>query len=112
MHPDMWSGPIEKELKVMKDRKVWDEIDPPLDVCTIRTCWTFTNKYDSNRNLTGCKAHLIAKGFTQIPGMDFFETYTLVIHYELLQMNLAIATADDMETWQVDYIAANLNLKQ
>ena len=103
---DIWTGPIEKELKVMKDRNVWDEIDPPSDVRTIGTRWTFANKYDSDGNLTGRKARLVAKGFTQIPGVDFFETYASVVRYESLRMNLAIAAANYMETWQVDYIAA------
>jgi hypothetical protein len=111
MHLDMWSGPIEKELKVMRDSNVWEEIDLPPDVCTIRTCWTFVNKYDSNGNISSHKARLIAKGFTQIPGVDFFKTYASVVCYESLRMNLTIAAANDIETWQVDYIAAYLNSK-
>jgi Reverse transcriptase (RNA-dependent DNA polymerase) len=103
--PDLWLGPIEKGLKVMRDRGVWEEIDPFPDVCTIGTCWTFANEYNSNGSLTGHKAHLVAKGFTQIPGVDFFKTYASVVHYESLQMNLAIAAANNMETWQVDYVA-------
>lgn len=95
----------------MRDRNVWEEINPPPGICTIRTHWTFANKYDSDGNLTGCKACLIAKGFTQIPSVDFFETYTSVIRYESLQKNLAIAAANNMETWQVDYIATYLNSK-
>lgn len=109
--PDIWLGPIYKELRVMKDRNVWDEIDPPPDVHTIGTHWTFANKYDSDGKLTGRKARLVAKGFTQIPGVDFFETYASVVRYESLRMNLTIAAANDMETWQVDYVAAYLNSK-
>ena len=109
--PEIWSGPIEKELKVMRVRKVWEEIDARTDVRTIGTCWTFTNKYKSDGNLTGRKTHLVAKGFTQIPGVDFFETYASVVCYESLRMNLAIAAANNMETWQVDYVAAYLNSK-
>ena len=111
MHLDIWLGPIEKELSVMKDRKVWEEIDPPSNVHTIGTRWTFANKYNSNRELVGHKARLVAKGFTQIPGVDLFKTCTSVVHYESLQMNLAIAAANNMETWQVDYVAAYLNSK-
>ena len=111
VRPYIWSGPIEKELKVMRDREVWEEIDPPPDVRTIGTRWTFANNYDSDGNLTGRKVRLIAKGFTQIPGVDFFETYASVVCYESLWMNLAIAAANDMETWQVDYVAAYLNSK-
>jgi hypothetical protein len=77
--PDIWAEPIEKELRVIKDRNVWEEIDPPPDVRTIGTRWTFANKYDSNGRLTGRKARLVAKGFTQIPGVDFFETYASVV---------------------------------
>lgn len=95
----------------MKDRGVWEEIDPPSDVRTIRTRWTFANKYDSDGSLVSRKARLVAKGFTQIPGVDFFETYASVVRYESLQMNLAIAAANDMETWKVDYVAAYLNSK-
>ena len=94
---DIWSGPIAKELKVMKDGSVWEEVNPPPDICTIRTCWMFANKYDLDGNLTGSKAHLISKGFTQIPGMDFFETYVSVVRYESLRMNLTIAAANNME---------------
>ena len=111
VRPDIWSGPIEKELKVMRDREVWEEIDPPPDVHTIGTRWTFANKYDSDGNLTSRKVRLIAKGFTQIPGVDFFETYASVVHYESLWIKLAIAAANNMETWQVDYVAAYLNSK-
>lgn len=43
--------------------------------------------------------------------MDFFKTYASVIHYESLQINLAIAAANDMETWQADYVSTYLNSK-
>jgi hypothetical protein len=109
--PDIWQGPIDKELNVMKDRSVWEIVDPPTNVRTIGTRWTFANKYDSDGKLISRKARLVAKGFTQIPGVDFFETYASVVRYESLRMNLAIAAANNMEAWQVDYVAAYLNSK-
>ena len=82
--PDIWSDLIEKELRVMKDRNVWEETNPPSDVHTIGTCWMFANKYDADGDLTGRKACLVAKGFTQIPGVNFFETYASVVRYKSL----------------------------
>ena len=107
--PDIWDGPIARELAMMKEHGVWKVVDPPPDVCLIKTQWTFVNKYDRDGNLIACKACLVAKGFSQIPGIDFFETYASVVQYESLRMNLAIAAATDMETWQLDYIAVYLN---
>ena len=51
----------------------------------------------------------MAKGFTQIPRVDFFESYASVVHYESLRMNLAIAAANNIEAWQINYVAAYLN---
>ena len=108
-HPDIWAEPISKELNVMKMQNIWDIIDPPENAHLVSTRWTFANKYNADGNLIARKARLVEKGFTQIPGVYFFETYASVVRYESLQMNLAIATALDMEAWQVDYVAAYLN---
>jgi len=106
---DIWGGPITKELATMKEHSVWKVIDPPPDVRLIKTQWTFANKYNGDGNLIAQKACLVMKGFTQIPGINFFETYALVVRYKSLQMNLAITAATNMEAWQLNYIAAYLN---
>ena len=51
----------------------------------------------------------MAKGFTQIPGVDFFESYASVVWYEFLCMNFAIAAVKDLEVWQINYVTAYLN---
>ena len=108
-HPDIYAELISKELNVMKMWNVWDIIDPPGNARLVSMQWTFTNKYNVDGNLIVRKARLVVKGFTQIPGVDFFETYASVVRYESLRMNLAIAAALDMEALQVDYVAAYLN---
>jgi len=107
---DIWGGPIAKKLATMKKHGVWKVIDSPPDVRLIKTRWTFANKYNGDGNLIAQKACLVAKGFTQISGINFFETYASVVQYESLQMNLAITAATNMEAWQLDYIVAYLNL--
>lgn len=44
------------------------------------------------------KAHLVAKGYTQIPGVDFFDMYASVVRYESLRMTLAITAAKGWKT--------------
>ena len=95
----------------MHEHKVWKIIDPSLDIYLVKTHWTFANKYDEDGRLNAWEARLVTKWFTQISGVDFYESYTSVIWYELLHMNLAIAMAKNMEAWQIDYIAAYLNAK-
>lgn len=52
----------------------------------------------------------MAKGFSQIPGVDYFVTYASVVKYESLQMNLAVRTVCDYKMWQINYMSAYLNV--
>ena len=64
MRPNIWEGPIQKELAVMKKHGVWTMVDPPEGARLVKTRWTFVNKYNMDGNLSACKARLVAKGFT------------------------------------------------
>ena len=55
------------------------------------------------------KAHLIAQGFTQIYGSDFFETYLPVTKLTTFQMILVLATQEDWEINSFDFNRAYLN---
>jgi len=44
---------------------------------------------------------LVAKGFTQIPGIDYDETFSPVARFESLQLLLALAALEDWEIQQI-----------
>lgn len=51
----------------------------------------------------------MAKGYSQIAGEDFDETYAAVVHLESLRMTAAIAAQKRLEIWQVNFVSAYLN---
>ena len=51
----------------------------------------------------------MAKGFSQILGVDYFATYASVVKYKSLRMNLIMGMILDCEMWQIDYTSAYLN---
>ena len=57
---------METEWDVLKDRGVFELVDAPPDAHIIDSMWVFVNKYDADSNIIRCKAHLVAKGYTQI----------------------------------------------
>jgi len=57
------------------------------------------------------KAHLVAQGFSQVPGVDYFDTFAPVAKLASIRAVLAIAAARNMEIHQIDIKGAFLNEK-
>ena len=55
------------------------------------------------------KARLVAQGFTQIEGLDFWETYAPVSRLESIRILLAYAAHHDFKLYQMDMKSAFLN---
>jgi hypothetical protein len=44
--------------------------------------WVFRNKHDEHGVATRNKAQLVAKGYSQVEGLDFYETFARVARLE------------------------------
>nr|GEV48711.1 hypothetical protein [Tanacetum cinerariifolium] len=55
------------------------------------------------------KTCLVAKGFTQTPGIDYKETFSLVADIRAIRIVIAIAVFYDYKIWQIDVKNAFLN---
>ncbi len=55
------------------------------------------------------KAHLIAKGYSQVEGLDFGETFAPVARLEAIRILLAFATSKGFKLYQVDVKSDFLN---
>jgi Reverse transcriptase (RNA-dependent DNA polymerase) len=55
------------------------------------------------------KARLVAQGFTQVPGVDYFDTFAPVAKLSSVRTVLALAARQDLEIHQVDIKSAYLN---
>lgn len=66
-------------------------------------------KLRADGSLEKYKARLVANGYSQIPGMDFDETYAPVCMFAPLRVLLCIAGIMDYEADQMDVKTAFLN---
>ena len=79
----------------MYDNKVWTLVDHPDEKRTIQCKWIFKRNMDMDGNMTTYKVRLVAKGFTQIHGIDYDETFSPVAMFKSIRIMLAIATFYD-----------------
>jgi hypothetical protein len=73
------------------------------------TKWVFCNKQDEHGVFTRNKAQLVAKGYSQVEGLDFDETFAPVARLESIRMLLVYATHHSFNLYQMNIKSAFLN---
>ena len=66
-------------------------------------------KKDVDGNVVRKKAHLVTQGFSQVLGVDYFDTFAPVARLASIRTIMALAARDDMEMDQIDIKGAYLN---
>ncbi|GJS41543.1 retrotransposon protein, putative, ty1-copia subclass [Tanacetum coccineum] len=106
---DKWLNAINVEMQSMKDNEVWDLVELPPNGKIVDSKWLFKKKTDMNGAVHTYKARLMAKGYTQTPGIDYEETFSPVADIRAIRILIAIAAYYDYEIWQMDVKTAFLN---
>ena len=107
----LWEKAIEEELATLKAAGTWEVVDAPEGVNIVGSKWVFRAKKDAAGNIVRYKARLVAQGFSQVPGVDYFDTFAPVARLASIRTVLAFAAAEDYETGQIDIKGAYLNGK-
>ncbi|WVZ96842.1 hypothetical protein U9M48_042425 [Paspalum notatum var. saurae] len=106
--PD-WVNAMHEELNNFTRNEVWTLQAKPKGARVIGTKWVFRNKQDDEGNIVRNKAKLVAKGYSQVEGIDFGETFAPVARLEAIRFLLTYATHHDMKLYQMDVKSAFLN---
>src|ERR1700730_13802108 len=96
-----WMNACAYEIDALAKNGTWELVDLPPGRKAVKSKWVFKLKTDGRY-----RARLVAKGFTQIPGIDFDETFSPVARFESLRLLLALAALDDWEIQQLDVWSA------
>jgi len=104
-----WKTAMEKEIASLEKYKTWEATAAPENARFVDTKWVLRKKHDERGNLVKFKARLTACGFTQIPGIDYDETFSAVVRTDTLRILLAHAIQHNLHTVQYDIESAYLN---
>ena len=81
---------MKSEIGSMYENRVWTLVDPPSDRKVVECKWIFKKKTDADGNVTVYKVRLVAKGFRQVQGVDYDETFSPVAMFKSIWILLAI----------------------
>jgi len=68
----------------------------------VRCKWVFRTKYNLDGSVAYHKASLVAKGYHQVQGFDFYETFSHVVKKLTIQIILALAAQYNWSLTQLD----------
>ena len=100
---EKWKKACEEEIKSITGRNIWTLVDCPPDRKPVKCRWVFAKKLDGRY-----KAQLVAKGFSQIYGEDYNETFSPVTRFETVRLLLAYACRNDWDIESLDVKTAFL----
>ncbi|GJU63091.1 retrotransposon protein, putative, ty1-copia subclass [Tanacetum coccineum] len=99
---DKWLNAINVEMQSMKDNEVWILVELPPNGKTVGSKWLFKKKTDMDGVVHTYKAHLVAKGYIQTPGINYEETFSPVANIRAIRILVAIAAFYDYKIWKMD----------
>ena len=97
---------MEAELETLERIKAWSVIERTKEMNVLDSVWAFKIKCYPDKNLRKLKARFCVKGFQQIEGIGYFETYSPVVSWSTVCLIFTIALILNLQCVQVDYTAA------
>jgi len=109
-HSKQWEQAIKSEFAQLQKLGVFEVVDGlPKGRKAVGSRIVFCEKRDGHGNLIKFKACIVAKGFSQIPGEDFTDTFSSVAKFSTLWIFLAYVAYLDWDLHHIDVIAVYLH---
>ena len=105
----MWKETIKSEIDSILHNHTRELVDLPLGYKPLSSKWVFKRKRKVGESIDKYKTRLVTKGYKQIEGLNFFDTYSPVTRINSIRMLLAIAALRNLEINQIDVKTAFLN---
>ncbi|MCO5579081.1 hypothetical protein L7F22_032933 [Adiantum nelumboides] len=105
----LWHAAMESEMQSLKQNKTWVLVPRPSNRSIVSCHWLLRKKYNADGSVQRHKSRLVARGFSQEPGIDFHETFSPTLGLSTFRILMALAAQYDMELHQMDVETTFLN---
>jgi hypothetical protein len=78
------SKSMNEELDQIEKNQTWELVPRPKNKNVIGTKWVYKNKMNENGKVIRNKARLVCKGYAQVEGVDYEETFSHVADWRQL----------------------------
>ena len=100
-NPD-WKQAMVEKMVALHSIGTWDLVTLPSSKTPIGCRWVYTVKIGRNGRVDRLKARLVVKGYTQVYGSDYYDTYSLVAKIAFVRLLLSMATMQSWPLYRLD----------
>ena len=93
---------MDEEIECIEKNQTWELVDVPKEKYVVGVKWIYKTKKNSDGNVQKNKARMVARGFTQQPGIDFNEMFAPIAWMDTVRTVLAIAAQNKWHVHQMD----------
>ena len=93
-----WRQAMEEELHGLPENEKFQRRRIPSNTKPTKARFVYKLKRRADGEIERYKARAVARGFTQRPGVDFYETYSTVIGVDLVR---TVLVTSDMRGWNL-----------
>ncbi|MCO5605667.1 hypothetical protein L7F22_059850 [Adiantum nelumboides] len=104
-----WRQAMDSKYQSLMANGTWQLVPAPPNRKLVTCKWLLCKKFNTYGSVSHYKTRLVARGFTQIPGMDYSETFSPVVCITSFRVLIAIAALFGFLLHQMDVRTAFLN---
>lgn len=104
-----WTLVAQQEYEALMKNHTWDLVPLPADRKAVGCKWLFKLKKNPDGTIAWYKGRLVVKGYLQEAGIDFQDTFSLVVKPMTIRVVLSLAIKLEWQLRQVDINNAFLN---
>jgi hypothetical protein len=93
---------MQEEYNSLLENQTWDLVPLPSGRKIFRCRWVYRTKSAIDGQIRKYKARLVAKGFQQVHGIDYDDTFSLVVNMDSIRLPLSIVESKGWEVHQMD----------
>eukprot|EP00253_Pinus_taeda_P032559 PITA_32559 len=100
---------MQEEYSSIMMNDVWEVVPRPEGKSMVTSRWLYKVKHAADGNIEKFKSRFVARGFSQVEGVDYEETFAPVARYTLIRSIISIAAEMGWKIHQMDVKTAFLN---
>ena len=100
---------MKEELRMIDKNDTWELVNRSQHKKPIGVKWIYRTKLNADGSINKYKARLVVKGYAQVFGVDFSETFAPVARLDTIRLLLALSAQKGWKVYQLDVKSAFLN---